>query len=94
MNKRLLALTVVMASLLAAGCARPKYLVRNAFIEGRNVKYILEPAASGQTASMGNNQKVQMYDFSVRVCDYGNADAETNCNTSLILSDVWPGSVY
>jgi hypothetical protein len=74
-------------ALALSACVRPQYLVENDMVSGRNVKSILAPADSS-----GN--KGLLYDMSVRICDVDANGAESNCQTSLVLTNVYLGSIY
>ncbi|MEW5741912.1 MAG: hypothetical protein AB1938_23560 [Myxococcota bacterium] len=86
MNWKLCILAALTALALSA-CGRPQYLVENQMVAGRNVKGILATGASG-------GEKGQLYDLSVRICDVDANGAESNCQTSLVLTNVQPGSIY
>jgi len=86
MNTKIGILAAFFALALSA-CGRPQYLVENAMVSGRNVKGILAPAGSG-------GDKGQLYDMSVRICDVDANGAESNCQTSLVLTNVQPASIY
>lgn len=74
-------------ALALSSCAPPKYLVENDMVFGRNAKSILSPASS-------SGEKGALYDMSIRICDVDTNGAESNCNTSLVLTNVQPGSIY
>jgi hypothetical protein len=86
MNWKIVILAAVSA-LAVSACGRPQYLVENTMVSGRNVKGILAPAATG-------GDKGQLYDMSVRICDVDANGAESNCQTSLLLTNVQPASIY
>ncbi|MEW6429957.1 MAG: hypothetical protein AB1730_00505 [Myxococcota bacterium] len=86
MNIKLVILAALTALALAA-CGRPQYLVENQMNGGRNVKTLLAPAGA-------SSDKGALYDMSVRICDVDANGAESNCQTTLVLTNVQPGSIY
>lgn len=86
MNTKIAILGALTALALSA-CGRPQFLVENNMVSGRNVKNILAPAAA-------SGDKGQLYDLSVRLCDVDANGAESNCQTTLVLTNVQPGSIY
>lgn len=85
--KTLRMLVMAVAALAAlSGCTVPRFLVADSFVGGRNDKTILIPRSAAD--------KVQLYDYVVRLCDLDAQGVESNCKDSVVLSSVVSNSVY
>lgn len=84
MTKKIVMLGLFMLA-VAGGCRKPLYLVGDSFVGGRGVKVLYSPSV---TVGGPNDQKVQLFDYQLRICDYDAEGGESNCATSTILSNV------
>ena len=73
-----------------SGCAVPKYLVADDINGGRVDKVILVPSV----AIGARKNQVQLYDFTMRLCDAQQDGTLANCKDSLILTNVTAGAMY
>lgn len=71
-----------------AGCTPPPVLIAQGFTGDRVVRYTIRNVGAG-TDDTGN-----LYDLSVRLCNQSDDGSDQNCQDTLILQNVYPGSVY
>lgn len=76
------------ALLGAAGCTPPPVLIAQGFSADRVIRYTIQNVGGGD-GDTGN-----LYDLSVRLCNQGDDASDQNCKDSVILKNVYPGSVY
>lgn len=80
-------LLAALALLGLSACGGPqKFLIADSFNASRLDKAVLIPA--------GTAEKVQLYNYVMRLCDIDASGAESNCKDSLVLSNVVSGTLY
>lgn len=90
MTRNAKTLILALAGGLSIGCAAPRVLITNTFVEGRSVKYILQKtgneAATNSAGQAVNGQAI--YDYSIILCDFDDNGKEQNCGDTLLLRNV------
>lgn len=79
---------LVLALLGLAGCTPPPVLIAQGFSGDRVIRYTIQNVGGGD-GDTGN-----LYDLSVRLCNQGEDSSDQNCKDTVILKNVYPGSVY
>ncbi len=85
MMKRLILGILVAAFAITAACIPPKVLVQDQFIGKDRVQKVIM-----QRRTDNNN----LFDVYIRVCDINDDNSQSNCQDTLVLESVVPGSVY
>jgi len=71
--------------LLSSGCMKQSWLVDQAIVGERQVKYVLKQSAM---ISDRDGTKEQLFNYYVRICDLDADGNPSNCADSLVLRDV------
>ena len=85
--------TIIYVSLLlgllgVAGCTPPPVLIAQGFSGDRVIRYTI------QNVGQGNDDSGKLYDMSVKLCNQADDASDQNCKDTVVLENVYPGSVY
>ena len=85
--------TIIYVSLLlgllgVAGCTPPPVLIAQGFSGDRVIRYTI------QNVGTGNDDTGNLYDLSVKLCNQADYASDQNCKYTVVLENVYPGSVY
>ena len=86
---RIMILASLLYGLLAvSGCTPPPVLIAQGFSGDRVIRYTIQNVGEGDSES-GN-----LYDLSVKLCNQADDASDQNCKDTVVLKNVYPGSVY
>jgi hypothetical protein len=80
--------TSILGLLAIAGCTPPPVLIAQGFSGDRVIRYTIQNVGGGDGDS-GN-----LYDLSVKLCNQADDASDQNCKDTVVLQNVYPGSVY
>jgi hypothetical protein len=70
------------------GCTPPPVLIAQGFSGDRVIRYTI------QNVGAGNDDTGNLYDLSVKLCNQADDASDQNCKDTVVLQNVYPGSVY
>ena len=86
-------LTLIYICIALSGCvAPPRILVSQDFIGERSVQYLMQK--SGTTVAKNKEDKTQLFNFYMRICNITDEGKESDCQETSILRNVQAKSVY
>ena len=84
-------LPLALLALWATGCAVPKVLVDHSYATSdKSLEILIQ--RSGEVVGTGQN-KTNLFNVFMRVCDQGTDNTQVNCKDSVILENVDPRSL-
>jgi len=89
---KLISILALTASCVAlSGCgAPPQILVSQDFVGERSVQYLMQKTGTSGT----KKNKVQLFNFSTRICSVTKEGQQTDCVNTLILENIKAKPIY
>ena len=91
-HKMISALILAFVCVVASGCAAPpRILVSQTYVGERSVQYLMQKTG-GTTGK--SKDKVQLFNFSMRICNITDEGKESDCKETPVLRNVQSKPVY
>ena len=90
-HKMISTLVLAFVSVFACSCAAPpRILVSQTYVGDRSVQYLMQKAGDASK----DKKKVQLFNFSMRICNITDEGKESDCKETPVLRNVQSKPVY